>query len=498
METNVVKSFHELGSEQWANEWPGGDAIVNEMDQAYVRNMGGMLGGLTKALATGDITGMGNATALLLENLDDRMTTVLFQEKQLVLWNMLERVVSRQPYYEWNERTRYGGGRRAPGFGEGGVPKNATAAWSRQGEYVKYMGVRRGITHQALLTGTLGGMQVSPAEEEERDGTLDLLALIERWFLHGNEDLKAAGGATVNYDGILRQMEAYQTAGRIDSRNMIDMAGEPIIFDNIEDAALTLLTVGKLPTTENVKFLMHPKVSAGLSLQKQPSERVTVPTGIAGGDRSFGVPTNGYNSNQGHIPFFPSIFTDEVEDDKVLTVAGDVEPTAPDAPGTLSSTASSDSGADWANTYYYFASAVNDGGESLGLVDDGGAQVVAVDEKVTLTIGRVSAAYAYRIYRGLLVTGLDAKILGTIAQPSSGDATFVDQNARMPGTHFAVMFNNSRPDLTVAQMAPLIKFPLGLTSTTIEFLLLLYHTLVVKAPERVVVFKNVGDYISAA
>jgi hypothetical protein len=41
-------------------------------------------------------------------------------------------------------------------------------------------------------------------------------------------------------------------------------------------------------------------------------------------------------------------------------------------------------------------------------------------------------------------------------------------------------------------MSPLLKMPLAPVSTTFEYLLLLYHTLVLKAPERQFVFKNVG------
>ena len=49
----------------------------------------------------------------------------------------------------------------------------------------------------------------------------------------------------------------------------------------------------------------------------------------------------------------------------------------------------------------------------------------------------------------------------------------------------------------MSQMAPLLKMPLPQVDTTFPFLLLLYCALVVKAPERVIIFKNCGPYVGA-
>ena len=62
----------------------------------------------------------------------------------------------------------------------------------------------------------------------------------------------------------------------------------------------------------------------------------------------------------------------------------------------------------------------------------------------------------------------------------------------MPDTNLAPLLCRNPADLVVAQMSPLLKMPLAPVSTTFEYLLLLYHTLVVKAPERQIIFKNVG------
>jgi len=60
------------------------------------------------------------------------------------------------------------------------------------------------------------------------------------------------------------------------------------------------------------------------------------------------------------------------------------------------------------------------------------------------------------------------------------------------GTNIAPLICRNSADLCIAQMSPLLKMPLAPTSTTFEYLLLLYHTLVLKSPERQFIFKNVG------
>ena len=69
---------------------------------------------------------------------------------------------------------------------------------------------------------------------------------------------------------------------------------------------------------------------------------------------------------------------------------------------------------------------------------------------------------------------------------------FHDVNDIVPDTGIFVILNMAEEDIALAQMSPLIKWPLAITNTTIEFLLMLYHVLAVKAQERVIFFVNVG------
>lgn len=167
--------------------------------------------------------------------------------------------------------------------------------------------------------------------------------------------------------------------------------------------------------------------------------------------------------------------------------------------------------------YWYRASSVNDIGESAAsYVSTGG---VSPDKTMTVKFliprDNNNNARAYRIYRytassetiapalSSTTTGVGTagwQFVGYVADPDQGEwVEFTDTNGASsdytnfrPGTNIAPLLCRNSADLCIAQMSPLLKMPLAPTSTTFEYLLLLYHTLVLKAPERQFIFKNVG------
>jgi len=192
-----------------------------------------------------------------------------------------------------------------------------------------------------------------------------------------------------------------------------------------------------------------------------------------------------------------------------------------------------------AGLYYYAVSAVNDFGESVATVY--GSQNVALkgvyvpaNAQVNVVITAVTGATSYRIYRmkdkntftgtvgltsdawygmtasaGAIAGAAGATVKDTnvatgpdwqyVGHTPAATRTFIDKNGTSdlynnirPGTNIAPLICRNSADLCIAQMSPLLKMPLAPTSTTFEYLLLLYHTLVLKAPERQFIFKNVG------
>lgn len=468
----LVKSFDDLG---WGiPNFPGGDGFVD----AYNAE-------LRKAISTGapPLTGYGDGTPLRVENLDSTMSEVLLTNAHLKLFNSIPRVANMQPDYQWNRHTNYGTTRRPAGFREGSNPEGGVSSWVRNTIRGKYLGVKRGYTHQALITGQMGGFVNDPVTSENRDGTLQLLEQVERAILWGNKDIPDSSGNEVNYDGIYQQL--------LDdgSTSIIDKEGLPLDFDDFENAALTLVERGKMLDFSNLKAFAKPFVFSDLSLLKQQQMWAEVKQSRPSGGFSTGMPLLGHLTQFGWIPFEPSIMMDAVPEGKMLATS-EVGVTAL-RPATVTMAMAADATSKIvAGTYYYFASTVEKNGETDFRAST--ATVVAAGEKATGTIARVTTAIAYNVYRGLLSSGADAGWIATVPQPGSGDGVFVDLNQIRPGTGMFLMFNAVPKTIVLPQMSPLIKFPLAVVQTQFDFDLLIYHCLVIKEAERVILIKNIG------
>jgi hypothetical protein len=99
-----------------------------------------------------------------------------------------------------------------------------------------------------------------------------------------------------------------------------------------------------------------------------------------------------------------------------------------------------------------------------------------------------------RIYRGTVNSTTDdgTGCIETINAYNLSTVSFTDENAWRPQTGMIVMVDRTPYNLAIAQMLPMLKWPLAITSTTVEWLILLYHALVVKAPQRMYIIKNIG------
>jgi hypothetical protein len=461
----IGKSFETLGREVYGPSFSG-DRVIEDMQ---------------KALATGDIAGFGDATALRLENLDSMMTSVLFTEAHLKLFNSIPRTPSAQPLFQWIRRDRYGNTRGAVGFREGGAPTGGTSKWTRKSIMNKYMGVRRGYTHQMLTTGMMGGAFVDPVTEETRNGTLELLEKIERGVLWGNHLIEDANGNEVHYDGIYKQL----TDAAVGS--VINLNGRPLDFEDLENAAERLVTTGRLLNFSRVRTFWKPRVLTDLAKLKVQSERRILGQDNVPGYRP-GVPLLGYRTQHGEFPFDDSILMEAVDGSAPL---GTGDTGAPVAPATCVGTPSTPGIATnmVAGTYYYFAASINDAGESAPVASSG-VVVAANGDQVSVAIADAATATGYRLYRGITTVAADAGWIATV--PEASGATYVDTNQIIPGAGVGLILNLAEEDIVIPQMAPLTKFPLAITSTTIEFLLILYHVLAIKAAERQIMFVNIG------
>ena len=501
----MKKSFEDLGREVYGPNFYGDDETAN----------------LQKALATSAISGFGDATPLRLENLDAVMSSVLFQAGHLKIFNQLPRVPSTQIVYQWMQELLYGDERGIAGFVEGGTPPTTTSQWERNLSTVRYMGTRRGYTHQMLAVGQAGGSFVDPVARENRNGTLDLLQKIERWVLYGQAAITDGTGNLVNYDGFNVQM---LNAGT----NVLDKQGQPLDYEDFENIGEVLANDGVLLNFDNVRVFATPRTLSDLAKLKFNAEWYPKNPDAAVAGYRPGLPIEGYNSQHGYFPFEESIFIGAVKNNRVkmsntgASVADSVAPTAPSA--VTATVATTNGTALPAGTRYYWVTAMGPRGESLPTAS-GAVVIPAGGASVSLAITNANsgtgdnACIAFRVYcneSGVnSVTDPNTTLLYTVASgctvgvnnlitaggaTSNGvtigiintNSTYIDNHQTVPGTYDMMVMNMSEEDMAIAQLAPLIKFPLAITSTTIEFLLMLYHLYVVKIPQRQYLVKNVG------
>jgi hypothetical protein len=478
-EKYLAKSFNQLAKSTFGNKWGGVDGYVGQLNAP-----------LAKALATSNIAGYGDGTNLVLQNLDSIMTSVLFTEDQLVKQRFIERVPSINPMYQWNRRNQYGSNRGSLGFAEGGIGPVGLGGWSRNTAPVRFFGVQRGTTVVSQIAGALGGMFDNPVDEEEYDGTMQLLGSVERSLVWGNSTITDTAGNAISYDGMYRQLKASSVA----KTNIIDMHGKPMNFDVISQIA-ALYAKAYVTSARNVAAFIPPDALATLQLMKTQAERRSIGSAASDGGYVAGTPLRGYDTQIGLMPFVQDVFTEAVVGKTPLAVADSGSPVAV---STVTSAVAAPTGAQVSNwlatdaaTVYYKIGSYNAAGESLGFLYVTGVAATA-GNIVTLTITNVTGAYGYRIYRGLQSSGSDAMWIGEVAASQAATVTFVDDNSIMPGTDVATFMDRSPENMVIAQMAPLLKLPLAIQNTTIPFGLLYLHTLAVKAPERQFIVVNIG------
>lgn len=457
----------------------------------------GAIDALSKALTTGNsgpIT-VPRTSPLMLENMDGLMTEVLLTEEHFKIFSAIPRVPSAGPYFEWNRHKGFGSRRGNIGFAEGGAPKGGISQFERNGIYNRYLGVKGGVTHQMQIAGMNGGTVEDPVTRENRDRSLELFERLEREVVFGDSTITDNSGNVINFDGLLTQMEAKLPA------HVIDMQGAPLSFDQFDDAAEKLVTTGKQPTVNGYTSYMSTHVTKGLNKQYKDANVVRQLKEGQSADFTPGFKLPGYETAFGTFKFDNSIMLEECE------LSAPLSTTIADVPGTpVAATSTGATGAAnplKAGTYYYKVAAFNDTGESLPSVASAGI-VADAGQKIPLVITKPSGTtVGYRIYRSLTATGT-YKWIGKVADSGASTTNFEDDGSwctsdtngnEQNGLAIIIKPDNTR-DVAMSQMAPLMKMPLPQVDTTFPFLLLLYCALVVKAPERVLIYKNCGKYVA--
>lgn len=470
------------------------------------------LANLTKALEAGDLQGgalnnpnQTNGGALKLESLEKNLKLITFRESDIRFWKRFPKAAAFNTVEEYNQQTSYGTDRG--GFNnEGELPEEEDSQYRRKAQLVKYLGVTKSVTHQMQLVATNVG---SIMQKETTNGILWILRKANRALFHANSAM-----ISQEWNGLSAQhgendayptMEEYYT-----SQVIIDLRGKTLREGNIEEGCQVILN--KFGQAD--LLIAPPVVLSDFAAGFYDAKRIMVGQPNAVNNATMGQHVSKFQSMYGLIDFEYDIFA--AKPAGKLSSAAATSPKAPTAPTAgVAPAVGADAltrFTDGAGNYYYAVTAINRYGESA-MTQLGATVAVTIADSVDLDFAATAGAYqptAYRVYRSLVnpaaafgntvmyplfdVAATGTSKFGSLAAGVDGAAAGLvrDRNRWVGATEEAWLLQADTDVIEFKQLAPLMKMPIAKLSPADRFMVLLYGTPLLYAPDKMVRYINVG------
>lgn len=437
---------------------------------------------LTKALSAGSeinapAAGPGVGFPLRVESLEGTLKNLTYRMEHLRLWKMIPKKGATNTTEEHNELQSYGDDN--DGFiPEGGLPAESDSVYERKYVKIKYLGVRRGITHQMTLVRPAHGNVVG---EQTVAGTMDLLRKVERGLFYGDSSL-----SDLQFDGFEKLIK-----DKANPRNIIDMRGQPLDEEVLQDGAMTISDDPNFGTPTHMH--MNPKVKSDLIKTLYPKARHDT---LNAGSGKLGLAVDGFVSVAGFVKFETNSFVRSHKAPPLAAAGGTADEPLPGTP-TVSTAATTPVEAaalftaEFVGAYEYSIVAHNNSGHSAPVTI--GATAVALGDKVTFGITPAGAnTLWYEVYR-TKANGTDKSLILRVPNlVGAGETIMDDLNESLPFCSSAFMWQQDDTCLAWKQLAPFMKIPLGTTKLAMEWMQVVYGSPVLYAPNRAILYKNVG------
>lgn len=446
---------------------------------------------LAKTLMSGEATSIpgsltaGDGYGLKLEDLQRTLVNVSFTEEEFQFFRRVSKEGAKQTVTQYTRVTSHGDDWGSGVIAEDEEPEDGDSTWERVAEIVRYFGVKGGVTVAMQLAETLEGEAMSIQSSER---TLDLLRKIERAMYYGDNSLDSK-----QMNGLKRSMLLNTSSDLI-----IDLRGRYIAKEDITGA---MAKVGSEPFYGRpTEAHMNLEVLEGLNRQLYPKERIILPAPNALGE--VGIAPERIKTSRGPVNLVSSTFIND-NLPKAPTVGVGTSGKRPVNPSVNSVPArAAASGSkfvdDDAGDYLWYCAAANRYGRSAAvLLNSGGAALsVLKGDGVTMIVqgGVGPDPMWYEFYRtkkgGAAGT---AQLISRIPAAAGGAATtFVDKNENLPGTSSCFLIQNKPDALALRQLGPMMRLLMAVRKPVFEFMLLLFCVLIVKAPNKHVLFLNCG------
>lgn len=467
----------------------------NEFGAIFGLPGGGMLD-LQKALEAGyvtDATAQVGGGALRIESLEQLLKLTTFQQQHIQLWKMIPKQRAFSTVEEFTRLQAYG----QHDFvfqREGVLPPSQDADYARQAAFVKFLGVTREVSHPMTLVRTHVGDVMA---RENVNGILWILQALEKKLFFGQSNL-TVGGATegVEFNGLLRQIQLGAP------NNIIDLANRGITQRDIRNAGQIIQNNFGNPT----HMFGGTRVMEDIAKEYIPAERILLPT--QEGAFAAGFVVDQVRTAAGTVKLVGDVFLQPTQTFPVVAVG----PTPPNAAPNTVTTALAGATGRWAQAYpngvsvRYRATFVNNTGETVST--QSAIQAIAVANlanRVDVTIENPGAGFTtapthIHLYRqddpastGVFgAYSLIARIpIATVA--GAGTTVFADINDKIPNTHDVFMGQLDATVLEFKQLLDLVRMDLAVLAPAYRWMLLLYGTLIMYAPLKWAVFRNVKE-----
>lgn len=433
-----------------------------------LRKSAGLVGYQTPAVPDAG----GALSPLVPQSIEGMLSVATHTMDELALWKMIPKISVQNNLHEYVVVNEHGfdldpfiteGGGGASDFATG------SADYERKSVKIKYMAERRAVSDVASMVGLIGDNRTAIAEETER-GTLSLMRKVENQMWHGDESFNPQG-----FDGVIKQLK--------DAGSNKDLAGgvpTPLLLQEVLGEIYSANNYGRPDT-----IYVEPRIHAELIRQSVENGRHdmfnTSSSGITYGQENILI-----SAPYGKVAVksAPFLFTAHLAPSASVGVSPrDLQANAP----TFTAGANANSLLT-AGDYYYKVVAVGARGHSAPAES---AQVtVGANEQVTIALDSDANVLYYRIYRSEKDGALSSCRL--IARVKGDGTDYVDAGQHKYNTS-SIVFAQHTPDaMQFVRLLDLIRRPLAETTSTKNFLLMLFGSPVVKLPKKMFVLEQAG------
>lgn len=450
-----------------------------------------------KAVTSGnydtDVNGMTGGRAIQLQSIERSLLTCVQEEQHLKAFRAMQKTNATATVDEYTRQDTVGGFLGGGYNGETDSINEAEANYRREILTIKYLMTMRKVSMvQKSTTGVVDVMS-----NQSKSAILQLLSDIEWGIFKGD-----SACLDKEFDGIEAILRA-----QAPSDHIIDLRGNSIspAAGEIITGAQLVSSYGSFGRLDNL--YCSNMVASDIDQKMDPAFRLSL-NNSPNQDIKLGAPVSAIRTRWGNIAVNDDIFIMEGQmpfasrSAELAAIVGSAGVDAPDgvtvavAPNAASQFLNSHAG-----TYYWGAEGGNKAGRSA--IVKSTAHAVAAGDGATVSIAEGSGSNAtyfmiYRSRRNGTNVSSDLREMIRVPKNGGGTTTYVDLNARIPGTSQIYMLTQRADAITIRRLLPMTKFALYPTNAAvIPWAYLIFLALRVAKPKQHVLIDNVLPSSSA-